>query len=534
MANLLVWSRSVMISSVCRLRSGRSVLPFIVVFVSIAFGGAEANTVCSSFPSSLTRVGDNIVFFARLESGDYQLWKSDGSDGGTSAVADLPTGTRPVMMSASGREYGLLESVRYISTAGSEAFFVVRGFGLSELWITDGSVDGTRPVFDTREVSALLSDTATLSGSLYFAGHDRTPETDLWRTDGDPGHAEPVFEADGNASGRAPSSFVSHGRTLFFAASATAEFTGAIRLWATSGDGGSAVLYAREPDRAHPFLDIFSIVPHGSDVLFLASRLGSGSEMWLAPGPDSVAVPMSEILGSTRVYSAVATDNRLLVFTTVDYCNERFDVWGSEGTVTEAEKLVELYADGPCHHPVPVSARSGSISYFSFFDGASWDLWRTDMSAVGTELVAILGSEMPNGMTTAGEFLFVRTGRHPAQLWRSDGTEEGTTKLGFVDVGAMAALGNDLLVSANDGTVGMELYRIDSDGEPALVRDILRFIGDCNDDGVVSIDELIVGARIALESLPAASCLAFDPDRDGTVTVADLTAAVQSSLVGCS
>jgi len=523
-----------MISSMCRLRSGRSALPAILVFVSTAFGGAQANTVCSSSPSSLTRVGDDVLFFVRRESGDYQVWRTDGSVGGTTDVVDLPSGTVPTIMSTNGRPFATPESARYITTAGSKAFFVVRGRGRGELWLTDGKSDGTRPVFHTGEVSALLSDSATLSGSLYFAALERTPETDLWRTAGEPGHAEPVFDSDSNATGRTPSDLVSDGQNLFFSGSATAEFSGALRLWATNGDSRGAVLYAREPDGGHPFWQIVNIVPHASEVLFSASSLGSKLEMWLSTGPDSVAVPVSDVLDSPRVHTAVATDNRLLVFTTVDFCNERFEVWGSEGTVAGAEKLVDLYADGPCFHPNPVSARSGGISYFSFFDGTSWNLWRTDMSAPGTEFVASLGSDMPNRMVTAGESLFVRSGRQPAQLWRSDGTEEGTTKLRLDDVGAMAALGSSLLVSASDGTVGMELYRVDPDAEPVLVRDIASFVGDCNDDSVVSIDELVVGARIALRTLPVARCPSFDRDGDGTVAVADLTAAVQSALAGCS
>ncbi len=514
-------------------RAGRSLVRFVLVFLFVAIGSARANSVCSSSPSSLTQLGDNLLFFARLESGDYQLWRTDGSVDGTTALVALPRGTLPAIMSADGRPFGTPDSVRHITTAGTAAFFVMRGRGPGELWVTDGSSDGTRLVFDTDEISALLSDSATLSGSLYFAGFDRTQEGDLWRTDGERGYAEPVFESESNATGRTPSSFVSDGQTLFFSASATPEFAGPVRLWATNGDRGGAALYAREPDRAQPFFSIGNIVPHSPEVLFSASTVDSKLEMWLSTGPGSVAVPVSEILNSPRVHTAVSTDNRLLVFTTVDFCNERFEVWGSEGTIANSEKLVELYADGPCFHPNPVSARSGNISYFSLFDGNNWNLWRTDMSATGTILVASLGSERPNAMTTVGRALFVRSGRRPAQLWRSDGTEDGTTRLGFVDVGSMAALGSNLLVSASDGTVGMELYRVDPNGEPVLVRDIVRFIGDCNADGVVSIDELIVGARIALQSLPIASCFQFDDDDDGIVTVVELTAGVQSALEGC-
>lgn len=57
--------------------------------------------------------------------------------------------------------------------------------------------------------------------------------------------------------------------------------------------------------------------------------------------------------------------------------------------------------------------------------------------------------------------------------------------------------------------------------------------GDCNGDGVVTVNELILIINIALGNLPVSACLAADLDGDGVVTIAEATAAVQSALTGC-
>jgi hypothetical protein len=54
--------------------------------------------------------------------------------------------------------------------------------------------------------------------------------------------------------------------------------------------------------------------------------------------------------------------------------------------------------------------------------------------------------------------------------------------------------------------------------------------GDCNGDGRVTIDEMIVGVRIALGDAPPATCAAFDSDGDGAVSIAELITAVGAAL----
>ncbi|MGH7789204.1 MAG: hypothetical protein ACRERC_20205 [Candidatus Binatia bacterium] len=58
-------------------------------------------------------------------------------------------------------------------------------------------------------------------------------------------------------------------------------------------------------------------------------------------------------------------------------------------------------------------------------------------------------------------------------------------------------------------------------------------VGDCNGNGVVTINELIVGVNIALGNAPVTTCPAFDPNHDGKVGINELIAAVNNSLYGC-
>ncbi len=57
--------------------------------------------------------------------------------------------------------------------------------------------------------------------------------------------------------------------------------------------------------------------------------------------------------------------------------------------------------------------------------------------------------------------------------------------------------------------------------------------GDCVEDGVVTIDELITGIDIALGLMPLGACLAIDGDGDGQVGIDELVKAVDTALGVC-
>ena len=57
--------------------------------------------------------------------------------------------------------------------------------------------------------------------------------------------------------------------------------------------------------------------------------------------------------------------------------------------------------------------------------------------------------------------------------------------------------------------------------------------GDCNGDGEVTIDELVLAVNIALGNRQVGDCLAVDLNLDFEVTIDELVSAVNAALFGC-
>jgi hypothetical protein len=58
--------------------------------------------------------------------------------------------------------------------------------------------------------------------------------------------------------------------------------------------------------------------------------------------------------------------------------------------------------------------------------------------------------------------------------------------------------------------------------------------GDCNDDDVVTVNELVRAVGIALAGGSVAECNAADRNASGTITVEELVSAVNAALAGCA
>jgi len=57
--------------------------------------------------------------------------------------------------------------------------------------------------------------------------------------------------------------------------------------------------------------------------------------------------------------------------------------------------------------------------------------------------------------------------------------------------------------------------------------------GDCNGDGAVTIDELVLGVRISLGEAALVACPAFDATPDGVLRIDELVRAVAAASDGC-
>jgi len=136
--------------------------------------------------------------------------------------------------------------------------------------------------------------------------------------------------------------------------------------------------------------------------------------------------------------------------------------------------------------PLHLTNVAGTI-FFSANDGVHGrELWRSDGTSDGTSLVADIAlgaaSSLPRDLTAVGGVLFftANDGVHGSELWKSDGTSDGTRMVRDIKKGSPGSLPRDIVnvrgrafFSAQDGIDGRELWT--SDGTfhgTRLVKDI--------------------------------------------------------------
>ncbi|MBI4517761.1 MAG: hypothetical protein HY699_18300 [Deltaproteobacteria bacterium] len=123
-----------------------------------------------------------------------------------------------------------------------------------------------------------------------------------------------------------------------------------------------------------------------------------------------------------------------------------------------------------------------------------------------------------------------------------DGELSGSSMTWTLDAGVVLGTGARLMLpglTLAPGAHEITLTASDSDGQESAagvqltVAAPVLCVGDCSEDGNVTVDELVRGVNIALGTLNLDTCPSFDVSNDGQVTVDELVRAVNDALAGC-
>ena len=124
----------------------------------------------SSFPRHLTNVGGTLYFSARDTTSGVELWKSDGTESGTSRVKDIRTG--------SGHSY----PASLTNVDGSLYFIANDGTSGVELWKSDGTEAGTQLAKDFAEGAGSGSPQllTTVGSQLFVVAKEAHYGEEIW------------------------------------------------------------------------------------------------------------------------------------------------------------------------------------------------------------------------------------------------------------------------------------------------------------------------------------------------------------------
>lgn len=364
--------------------------------------------------TELVQLGEGVIVGSMMPSGDAVLYRLDPRSGEALLLQAFPK--------------SLIQASFFLAAAESWAIFIrVRDTKEVELWRTDGTPEGTRlfqvKAFDLEQGSF---DFHALGERMLF--NASTPEhgMELWHSDGTAEGTEMVADIWPGVQGSVPSEFLAVGDRMYFVASDSALGR---ELWVTDGTSG----VPRPVTDINPGdgpSEIRNVVPIGGRLYFSATEFGSNFEPW---------------------------------------------VWDSL-----TEKTWKLGEINPLTGSAPIGFASlGGYVYCSANNGSGYDLWELDPSGMKPpERVKRIN---PNGSSSVFPPLIVwmhalyfvaDDGTHGSQLWRSDGTGDGTSMV--VDVTnqqgrlsehlGFTPLRDILLFFAREESAEWGLYRVSPTG----------------------------------------------------------------------
>ncbi len=424
-----------------------------------------------SFPVGYSLLGGRAVFVTAFTG---EVWSTDGTEEGTIRLAGAPF-------------------AGVVANSGKAIYFTNFDIpSLSDrLWVTDGTVAGTRSLLDDLPRQILSSEFAAVPGTrrVFFAFNDFSHGRELWTSDGtvastrqvvdlqpglndglvgfgnqvtvfqgkayfsaDDGSGPALWTSDGTATGTAqifsfgapgeeafgPFTFTPlAGRLLFFAQTPASG----IEPWATDGTAAGTVQLAEIGAGASSITNLSDVHSTGSLAYFAAAADPEGVELWRTDGTPGGTFQLTDFPGAEPLGQfsqlAITTAGQSVAFTADDGVHG-FEPWASDGTVA-GTRLIKDICPGSCDGNRGGFMARSSMLYFSAttrsLSGQDLEPWVSNLTAAGTrrlkDLCVGLCSSLPGGFVSAGGFVYLTAMDRnlTRHLWRTNGSTSGTVRV---------------------------------------------------------------------------------------------------------
>ncbi|OIR23298.1 MAG: hypothetical protein BEU00_03280 [Marine Group III euryarchaeote CG-Epi3] len=404
--------------------------------------GDSHNGIASLYSNApIPHVWWNDVLYLRLDDGTDvagpELWRTDGTESGTYIVKDIREGSYSSTLS----DLILWEDHIYFSAND--------GTNGSELWKSDGTTEGTHLVKDiypgNQQDSSNPSYFTVFNDKLYFSAEDEDNGQEIWTTDGtENGTTLAVDVWPGNYGG-GPRSMTVFNDYLYF--SAFGNNTGR-ELWKSDlTENGTSLVKDIVPGSTGSFVAAFgpsnpssnfaSNRPMGNQKFsimqgsfYFEAKIDNKHNIWKSDGTENGTVQVTNFTNNElafRYRGGVAVGESKMAFL-VDTEEHDEELWMTDGTTEGTHLVIDLNPDGDSDIE-EIFAGSGDIFYFGAKTGnpCGWceeyphELWKTDGTEEGTIKVnsTSINGENPTGIGRGGNFL--RFGDHLVFSGANDG-----------------------------------------------------------------------------------------------------------------
>lgn len=415
-------------------------------------------------PSAGAALGNQLFFTARDLTNGEELWITDGTIAGTRLVKDITPGA-----------IGSYPSE--LTIVGNRLYFQANdGSTGQELWTSDGTTTGTRLVRDLRQgvpqetMSSSPTFLRALGSQLLFWADDGVQGRALWGAD-DSGQMRLIKNVRPGSSSNEFSSDIlmtvvntAAGQRFFFSAD---DGVGGNDLWVSDGTNlGTKVVLDMTSGENN-----FSTPTQASGQLFF---MLNQQQLWSSNGtPEGTTIHWGFSGFGNNILNVI--DDKIFIESVDSGGNKQ--LWTYNVAVHSAQQLT-TFDNNPSE--LTFESERATVGKNFFFSAASsshgTELWVTDGTTVGTRLVKDIRSgsagSNPRGFIAArGRLYFwADDGANGVELWRSDGTTGGTSIVADLKPGPEGSIAEMGFFDDSSKVVGDKLVFSANDGTtgPAL------------------------------------------------------------------
>jgi ELWxxDGT repeat protein len=402
-----------------------------------------------------------LYFNLGLSSGNASLWRSDGTQAGTLPVLENERSMIPL-----GEWDGNLLYVRDITD------------GKGELWIIDGATQTPELLKGAGSGQSCVIGQYFLDGGsqFYFLSFDSTQGSGLWRSDGSPAGTQFVRSTAGTGNSYIKDLTPASSGVYFRGTSSTFP-TSQVNLYKLDRDGLINVLL---PESGNP--------TYASEVLSFAGNLffvvnadnpAHAAGLWRSDGTTAGTNLFLAEPYTNGYISDLTLSNNQLFFIAHDDLDKDTALWRTDGSSSGTWRVLDLSKIG---HLNFLSDVNGSLFGIGTLNNGNNFLMATDGTPAGTRYIHEFsgGIDPSQYLSWNGALYFQETNK----LWVSDGTSAGTRILGQFEyqvisdhvvssIRNLTGVAGQVFFSAKDGSQGVELWRTDgSAAGTLLVKDI--------------------------------------------------------------
>ncbi|PHK93413.1 hypothetical protein CR162_18575 [Pseudoroseomonas rhizosphaerae] len=354
-----------------------------VLLKDIHPGGMPSNgTFPSEFPQGLKTLSDGrVLFTANDGEHGWELWVTDGTPDGTRMVLDLVPG-------AGGNQPRDL-----VSLPNGKATFVALGAdGHPGLWVTDGTAEGTKEILDAFPYFTANQDNRAVAlgegQALYRVEFDAKGQGgQYWVTDGtaEGTHLLDVPWDDGRAAYRTHDMVRTEEGDVIVPVAGTADGSVPPALWIVEGADASARHLLDFP--AGTSFSGLTFTNLGAGQTLIRAGGADANLLWVTDGTEAGTLRVEDGWTGAPASSYVPVGDGKALHIEQEGSTGPTTVWLVDGT--DRVLLMEASADNPPGDDVNARVLADGRTLFIAreLETAREEIWITDGTAAGTKLI---------------------------------------------------------------------------------------------------------------------------------------------------